>query len=141
LGLFCAFLHVPVAAFDSADLVGIWSFQKKKLIARATTYTVLRADGTCSQASKVSVAGTTHWLTDQCTWSIEGATFSMKIVSASDPDLVGTTSVVRVESLSTQRFVYQKDGKLETWERQSSLPAEFSAQLPDGDNALQGAPQ
>ncbi len=140
LGLLCVAAHLPVAAFDSAGFVGVWKSHKKALIAKATTYTVLRADGSCSQASKVSVVGTTHWLTDKCTWSIEGATFSVKIMSASDPDLVGTSSAVRIESLSAKTFVYEKDGKLERWEREPSLPAESSAQMPDRDNASQSAP-
>lgn len=138
--LLCAVVQIPAAAFDSIGFVGIWKFQKKQLIAKATTYTILMEDGSCSQASKVSVVGTTHWLTDQCTWSIEGATFTMKIVASSDQDLVGTSTTVRVESLSEKTFVYEKKGTLETWEREPTVPAEFAAQLPRPDEPRPSAP-
>ena len=137
--LFCAVGQMPAAAFDHSTFVGIWKFQKKQLIAKATTYTLLMEDGSCSQASKVSVVGTTHWLTGQCTWSIEGATFSMKIIASSDQDLVGTSTTARIESLSDETFVYEKDGKLETWERELSLPAEFAPRLPPVDGPRPGA--
>lgn len=121
--------RTPALAGDSPSLAGIWTFQKTKFIATATTYTHLREDGSCSQASKVSVVGTTHWLTVRCTWSIEGTQLVMRIVAASDKDLVGTSTSVRIDSISDASFVYEKDGKLETWVRDKNLPADYAERM------------
>lgn len=117
-------------AYDASGFVGVWKFEKSAFIGKATMYTLFSEGGTCTQVVKATIAGTTHWATDRCSWSIENAALSIRVTgSVTTPKQVGTSTVVTIESLSAETFSYKKDGDLEKWVRVDAVPAEYTGKL------------
>lgn len=122
----------PIAsAADPSALNGIWVLEKSTMVAKATMYTEFSAGDACRQVAKASIVGTTHWVTDQCRWSLAQGRLTMSVTaSATHPDKVGETSTVTVYSVAAETMVVGKDDDdRQTWKRVQTMPAEFADHL------------
>jgi hypothetical protein len=120
----------PALALDPSALLGTWKYEKSALVGTATMYTVFSAGGLCAQVAKISIVGTTHWVTDRCSWSLEQSALSMKVLgSVTTPKQIGTSSTVNVDALSAEALAVSKDGNQQSWSRVPGVPDEYAAQL------------
>lgn len=130
---------MPVHAFETGDVAGVWMLQKTKFGISAVMYTTLLKDGSCTQALKLAALGKTKWGVDRCAWSLQQNLLSIKIVSSpTQPEKVGETSTAKVLSATADTLVTedQKKKEQQSWSRTAAWPAEFT----DAFNTAYAAP-
>ena len=120
----------PALAFDPAGLLGTWRYEKDTFIASGVIYTIFSQGGLCIQVAKVSIAGTTQWATNRCSWTVAQSVLSIKVTgSVTTPKNVGTLTSVTLDSLSSDAFSISKDGDRQEWTRAQGVPEEYEVKL------------
>ena len=122
----------PPVAIDADHIVGIWTAKGSMQSTMATSYIVIREDGSFGAVCKV-VQGFAGRLVTQLvpaagSWSLDGPVLTLKTEKVGSPAIQVSSESGRITSLTATTFVAtESNGASTTYHRKSMVPEETAA--------------